>query len=89
MKSKLFFKLSLLLMSVFAVLPLWADYGTPSGQYYANNYLTSITSSGADENINYSASSHPGSAYVHLPGAIQVEAGNSFTITFTAYSLGA
>lgn len=89
MKSKLFFKLSLLLMSVFAALPLWADYGTPSGQYYANNYLTSITSSGADENINYSASSHPGSAYVHLPGAIQVEAGNSFTITFTAYSLGA
>ena len=89
MKSKLFFKLSLLLMSVFAALPLWADYGTPSGGYYANNYLTSITSSGADENINYSASSHPGSAYVHLPGAIQVEAGNSFTITFTAYSLGA
>lgn len=89
MKSKLFFKLSLLLMSVFAVLPLWADYGTPSGGYYAYNYLTSITSSGADENINYSASSHPGSAYVHLPGAIQVEAGNSFTITFTAYSLGA
>lgn len=88
MKSKLFFKLSLLLMSVFAVLPLWADYGTPSGGYYAYNYLTSITSSGADENINYSASSHPGSAYVHLPGAIRVEAGTSFTITFTAYSMG-
>ena len=89
MKSKLFFKLSLLLMSVFAVLPLWADYGTPSGGYYANNYLTSITSSGADTNINYSASSHPGSAYVHLSGGIRVEAGKSFTITFTAYSLGA
>lgn len=89
MKSKLFFKLSLLLMSVFATLPLWADYGTPSGGYYANNYLTSITSSGADTNINYSASSHPGSAYVHLSGGIRVEAGKSFTITFTAYSLGA
>ena len=89
MKSKLFFKLSVLLMSVFAVLPLWADYGTPSGGYYANNYLTSITSSGADTNINYSASSHPGSAYVHLSGGIRVEAGKSFTITFTAYSLGA
>ena len=89
MKSKLFFKLSLLLMSVFAVLPLWADYGTPSGGYYANNYLTSITSSGADTNINYSASSHPGSTYVHLSGGIRVEAGKSFTITFTAYSLGA
>lgn len=89
MKSKLFFKLSLLLMSVFAVLPLWADYGTPSGGYYANNYLTSITSSGADTNINYSASSHPGSTYVHLSDGIQVEAGKSFTITFTAYSLGA
>ena len=89
MKSKLFFKLSLLLMSVFAALPLWADYGTPSGGYYANNYLTSITSSGADTNINYSASSHPGSAYVHLSGGIRVEAGKSFTITFTAYSLGA
>lgn len=89
MKSKLFFKLSLLLMSVFAALPLWADYGTPSGQYYANNYLTSITSSGADTNINYSASSHPGSTYVHLSDGIQVEAGKSFTITFTAYSLGA
>ena len=89
MKSKLFFKLSLLLMSVFAALPLWADYGTPSGGYYANNYLTSITSSGADTNINYSASSHPGSAYVHLSDGIQVEAGTSFTITFTAKSLGA
>ena len=89
MKSKLFFKLSLLLMSVFATLPLWADYGTPSGGYYANNYLTSITSSGADTNINYSASSHPGSAYVHLSGGIRVEAGSTFTITFTANSLGA
>ena len=89
MKSKLFFKLSLLLMSVFAVLPLWADYGTPSGESYPNNYLTSITSSGADTNINYSASSHPGSTYVHLSDGIQVEAGKSFTITFTAYSLGA
>ena len=75
-------------MSVFAALPLWADYGTPSGGYYANNYLTSITSSGADTNINYSASSHPGSAYVHLSGGIRVEAGKSFTITFTAYSKG-
>ena len=89
MKSKLFFKLSLLLMSVFAALPLWADYGTPSGGYYANNYLTSITSSGADTNINYSASSHPGSTYVHLSGGIRVEAGSTFTITFTANSLGA
>ena len=89
MKSKLFVKLSLLLMSVFATLPLWADYGTPSGQYYANNYLTSITSSGADTNINYSASSHPGSTYVHLSDGIRVEAGKSFTITFTAKSLGA
>lgn len=88
MKSKLFFKLSLLLMSVFAALPLWADYGTPSGESYPNNYLTSITSSGADTNINYSASTHPGSTYVHLPEGIQVEAGKSFTITFTAYSLG-
>ena len=88
MKSKLFFKLSLLLMSVFAALPLWADYGTPSGGYYANNYLTSITSSGADTNINYSASSHPGSTYVHLSGGIRVEAGSTFTITFTANSLG-
>lgn len=89
MKSKLFFKLSLLLISVFAALPLWADYGTPSGGYYANNYLTSITSSGADTNINYSASSHPGSTYVHLSGGIRVEAGSTFTITFTANSLGA
>ena len=89
MKSKLFVKLSLLLMSIFATLPLWADYGTPSGGYYANNYLTSITSSGADTNINYSASSHPGSTYVHLSGGIRVEAGSTFTITFTANSLGA
>lgn len=89
MKSKLFVKLSLLLMSVFATLPLWADYGTPSGDYRTSNYLTSITSSGADTNINYSASSHPGSAYVHLSGGIRVEAGSTFTITFTANSLGA
>ncbi len=88
MKSKLFFKLSLLLMSAFSVLPLWADYGTPSGGNYANNYLTAITSSGADTNINYTASSHPGSTYVHLSEGIQVEAGKTFTITFTAYSLG-
>lgn len=89
MKSKLFFKLSLLLMSVFAALPLWADYGTPSGDYRTSNYLTSITSSGADKNINYSASSHPGSAYFHLSDGIRVEAGSTFTITFTANSLGA
>ena len=51
--------------------------------------MTTMHYGGDDTNINYSASSHPGSAYVHLSGGIRVEAGKSFTITFTAYSLGA
>ncbi|MBR3608254.1 MAG: hypothetical protein IKL50_00005, partial [Bacteroidales bacterium] len=64
-------------------------YCTPSGNHYTDNYLTAITSSGAEENISYSATSHPGSAYFVVPDTIRVGRGNSFTLNLVAKSLGA
>ena len=64
------------------------EYCTPSGAYYVNNFLTSATSSGADEDISYSATSHPGSTYVLVPGVIRVTPGTSFTLNLVANSLG-
>ena len=64
------------------------EYCIPSGATYVNNYLTSVTTSGADENISYSATSHPGSAYVLVPGVIKATPGTSFTLNFVANSLG-
>ena len=65
------------------------DYCTPSGSSYSNNYLTSVTTSGAKENISYSASSHPGGTYKLVDGVIKVNPGTSFTLNLVAYSLGA
>ncbi|MBO5721157.1 MAG: metallophosphoesterase [Bacteroidales bacterium] len=64
------------------------EYCTPSGATYINNYLKSVTTTGADENISYSATSHPGSTYVLVPGVIKVTPGTSFTINLVANSLG-
>ena len=64
------------------------EYCTPSGAYYTNNYLKSVTSSGADENISYSATAHPGSTYVLVPGVIKATPGSSFTLNLIANSLG-
>lgn len=70
-------------------LPGEVGYCTPSGNHYTDNYLTAITSSGAEENISYSATSHPGSAYFVVPDTIKVCKGNSFTLNLVAKSLGA
>ena len=63
------------------------NYCTPSGQNYANNYLTSVTTSGASENVSYSASSHPGGTYKVVDGVIKVTPGTSFTLNLVAKSL--
>lgn len=64
------------------------EYPAITGTTAANRYLTSATSTGADTNINYSASAHPGSVLVEVPGTIQAEAGASFTLNLIAKSLG-
>ena len=65
------------------------EYPTPTGKTYTDNYLTSITTTGGDTNIGYSANVHPGQSLVVVPGKVQLEKGKSFTMSLTAYSLGA
>ena len=65
------------------------EYPTPTGKTYTDNYLTSITTTGGDTNIGYSANAHPGQSLVVVPGKVQLEKGKSFTMSLIAYSLGA
>ena len=64
-------------------------YPAPTGTTYTNNYLTSITTTGGDTNVSYSTSAHPGQLLVVVPGKVQIEKGESFTINLVANSLGA
>lgn len=63
------------------------EYTAPSGKSYADNYLTAITSTGAQENISYTADSHPG-IYSVLEAPIVATPGSEFSIEFVAKSLG-
>ena len=65
------------------------EYPTPTGNTYTDNYLTSITTTGGDTNIGYSANAHPGQSLVVVPGKVQLEKGQSFTMNLIAKSLGA
>ena len=65
------------------------EYPIPTGDTYTDNYLTSITTTGGDTNIGYSANSHPGQKLVVVPGKVQLEKGKSFTMSLIAKSLGA
>lgn len=64
------------------------EYTAPSGQYYADNYLTAIKSSNATEDINYTADTHPGNVYNLLDQAVSAAPGREFNINFVANSLG-
>ena len=64
-------------------------YPAPTGTTYTNNYLTSITTKGGDTNISYSAHAHPEQLLVVVPGKVQIEKGESFTMNLVANSLGA
>ena len=63
------------------------EYPIPTGATYTNNYLTSVTTTGANENISYTANAHPGDKLVTLPGTVRVEQGKSFTLNLVAKSL--
>lgn len=63
------------------------EYPTPTGNTYTDNYLTSVTTTGANENISYTANAHPGNKVVTLPGTVRVEQGKSFTLNLVAKSL--
>ena len=65
------------------------SYCTPSGDTYTDNFLTSITTTDADVNVNYTASSHPGSALFVVPTVVEVAPGGSFKLNLVANSLGA
>ena len=65
------------------------EYCTPSGDTYTDNFLTSITTTDADVNVNYTASSHPGSALFVVPTVVEVAPGGSFNLNLVAKSLGA
>ena len=80
--------MAMLILALFSGQSAWADYGTPGGDYYANNYLTSITTTGAQTNLSYSASSHPGALYNHIEDKIVVQAGSTFTLNLVANSIG-
>ncbi len=62
------------------------EYCTPGYDSASNDptlFLTAITSNGAKNELNYTASTVPNSPIVLLENGITVEQGTSFTITFT------
>ena len=63
------------------------EYPEPTGETYTNNYLTSATTTGAIENVTYSANAHPGVNLVTVPGTVRVAQGESFTLNLVAKSL--
>ena len=65
------------------------EYQVPTGNTNAANYLTSAKTTGAIENVTYSANAHPNAALVKVPGTVRVGKGESFTLNLVAYSLGA
>ena len=65
------------------------EYQAPTGNTNENNYLTSAKTTGALENVTYSANAHPGVSLVTVLGTVRVEKGRSFTLNLVAYSLGA
>lgn len=81
--------MAVLLLALLSGQSAWADYGTPSGGYHSNKYLTSITTTGAQTNLSYTASAHPGALYNHITEKIVVQAGSTFTLNLVAKSLGA
>ena len=81
--------MAVLLLALLSGQSAWADYGTPSGGYYSDNYLTSITTTGAQTDLSYTASAHPGALYKHITEKIVVQAGSTFTLNLVANSLGA
>ena len=64
------------------------EYQVPIGNTYKDNYLISVTTTGAFENVTYSANEHPGTTLVTVPGIVRVGKGESFTLNLVAYSLG-
>ncbi|MBQ8336349.1 MAG: hypothetical protein IJY44_02315 [Bacteroidaceae bacterium] len=75
-------------MMVAAVAAMAQDYSVPAGTSYATNYLTAVTTDGAEENVDYTADAHPGSIHNVLPQKVKIVAGESFTLNLVAYSLG-
>ena len=69
--------MTVLLLALLSGQSAWADYGTPSGAYYSNNYLTSITTTGAQTDLSYTALAHPRALYNHITEKIVVQAGST------------
>jgi len=65
------------------------SYQIPSGTMYDDKYLTSITTAGAQSNIDVAYDAHPGQVYNLLDQAVTAAAGSEFTLNLNAYSLGA
>ncbi len=65
-----------------------ASYQTPSGTTHANKYLTSITTTGAQSNIDVAYDAHPGQVYNFVVQTVTAAAGSEFTLNLNAYSLG-
>ena len=62
-------------------------YPDVDGQTHSANYLTSATTTGAIDNVTYSANAHPGVKLVTVPGIVRVGKGDSFTLNLIANSL--
>lgn len=62
------------------------SYTAPAGTTKSDNYLATITSEGADENLNLTYDSHPG--IYNVINGLTVTPGNEFTLNLTAKSAG-
>ena len=65
-------------------------YSIPAGNMHADGlaYVKAITSTGATENIAYTATECPGSVYTIIPARIKAAAGSRFTVDFIANDAG-
>ncbi len=64
-------------------------YAQPGGTTHSQKlrYLTSVTSTGADTNVNYTSSVCPAGLYTLLPQAIDAAPGQTFSVRFQANAL--
>lgn len=68
----------------------YSDYCAPTGTFHPDKkaYLTSITTTGADTNLNYAATAFPETVYVKLADSVVSRQGEKFILNLVANVAG-
>ena len=71
------------------VTPGWTSNKTQNDPYWANTFVKKITTTGALNNLNYTAQQRPASYYYEHADTLRVVEGNQVSFQLSAHSLGA